>query len=235
MILDIMCVSNEIIGINKKNIINEINLINIPSYYFEIIQYNYNSSYIDSSYMDCDIIKKLKGSKIWDQEFKDINDVFDNAIMKSDLIPDFSKAITNIVLTSDILKNNLDKFLKQNDLSLAQKNVLESLYFCNKEYLTQRELSKFVYTSKSNISSLLNRMEEKGLIERGENKNNRREKQVKITNKGLKCFYNIYDESQKHMAFFEEIINKKDAQVLNEVLNKIRKYDFLGDKNKKND
>jgi DNA-binding MarR family transcriptional regulator len=172
--------------------------------------------------MNKELLEKIKASKVWDQDFKDIHDVFENGISKCEAIPEFSKAISNIVLAGDVLKDNFEEFLRKRDLSLAQKNVLEALNFCHKEYLTQNELSKFVYTSKSNLSSLLERMERKGLIKRYENKENKREKKVKITKLGIEKYSELITNMQNHVSFFDSILIDKEAKTLNNLLNKVK-------------
>ncbi len=162
------------------------------------------------------VLSKIKESPIWHQKFKDLNDVLENAILKADFLPEQCKAIVNLNITSHFVLEFTKKFLKRIDSSIPQKNVLEALCFCDKKYMTQNQLSKFIFTSKSNISGLLLRMEEKGLIKRCENNSNKREKIVLITEQGIEKLDNISKELFK--IDLEYLISKEDAILLNDIL-----------------
>lgn len=170
--------------------------------------------------MNKELLNNLKSSPIWQQDFKDIDDILENGILKCDIIPLFPKSIISTIRTGDIIKSHAEKLLEQLDISIPQKNILDALNFSQNGYLTQKELSKFVYTSKANISSLLERMEAKGLIEREENKNNKREKLVKITKKGKEKFYTVIQYFYKIHA--NNVISDEDAKILIEILQKMR-------------
>lgn len=184
-----------------------------------ISQYFYKCSNTYSSYMNNDFIEKLKASNLWDKDYKDLDDFIDNGLLKADFIPNLPKIIANVVRTGDMMKVIADKHLSAFDLSIPQKHVLEALYFSKKEYLTQQELSKFVYTSKANMSSLLDRMESKGFIERKENKTNKREKKVILLKKGEELYVKLLAFAQKHEEFaFNQIVSEDEAKVVHDVL-----------------
>lgn len=166
-------------------------------------------------------LKNIRNSSIWKQKYKDLDDFMENGFFKSDLFSESSKVITNIVRTGDIIKTEGEKFFKEFNVSLSQKTVLEALYLSGKDYMTQQELSSFVYTSKANISSLLTRMEKKNLINRVENKENKREKKVCLTKQGEQLLLKILSIMCSN-NIEKVIITEKEAKTLNQLLNKLR-------------
>ena len=168
------------------------------------------------------IIKDIKSSKLWDKNYKNLDDFIENGIIKSDKIPSGVKLLSYIIWVGDIAKNEADKFLKKEGLSIPQKNILEALFFSGKEYMTQEQLSKFVYTSKSNLSSLLQRMEKKNLILKKENKNNKRENKICLTKKGEEKIKKIFKKKQKNKIL--EGFSDEEVQKTIKVLRKMKTY-----------
>lgn len=165
-------------------------------------------------------IDSFRKSKIWNKDFKDVNDTMDRGVQDDINIPDFAKAMQLIIRTGDVMKELGEKHLAKYDLSIAQKGVLAALYYCEDGYMTQVRLSKFVYTSKANMSSLLDRMELKSFITREENLENKREKKVLITKKGKQVFDKLVADSQK--LPFDDIISDVEAKTLIKVLKKVK-------------
>lgn len=167
--------------------------------------------------------KHLEGfrkSKIWSKDFKNVEDTMDRGVQEDSDIPEFAKAMQLIIRTGDVMKELGEKHLAKYDLSIAQKGVLAALYYCPQGYMTQINLSKFVYTSKANMSSLLDRMEGKNFIKREENPENKREKKVLISKKGREVFDNLIKDSEK--LPFDNILTDSEAKILKELLTKVR-------------
>ena len=166
--------------------------------------------------------RKIKESKVWSQDFKDWDHVLDEGILKCEHIPNPNKAMISIFRTGELLGEVMEKMLSQFDLSIAQKSVLESLYFTKKDYLTQQELSNYIYSSKANISSILTRMEEKGLISREENKMNKREKKVVLTKAGHEKIEAVFEMMNCHDM--SQLISESDAKTIIMSSQEIRKH-----------
>lgn len=169
------------------------------------------------------MINQIRGHKVWKTEFKDLFDVLDNGLMKIEIIPQAHTSIVNLNLTSSLIVDKANFFLKQFDLSIPQKNVLEALFYCKRD-LTQAELSKFVFSSKSNMSTLLNRVEEKGFIRRYENSKNKREKLIKLTRKGENKLRELFSANVKVVnELISNLITEEEGKQLNKILFKLRK------------
>lgn len=152
----------------------------------------------------------VKTSKVWNQEFKNWDEVLDNGILECEHIPEQNKAMLSILRTGKLIEEVIEKVLSQYDLSLAQKSVLEAIFFSQAEYITQSELSKYIFTSKANASTLLTRMELKGLILRKESKTSKREKLVGLTSKGTRLLEKLFsDLGNKNLDMFTDDITAK--------------------------
>lgn len=89
-----------------------------------------------------------------------------------------------IAKTRNILKNEFEKELKPYGISYAQRVILIRL--SEKDALTQKELAQDTYFEQSNMTLMLDKLEQKGLIKRIPKENDRRAYLVTITPEGLK-------------------------------------------------
>lgn len=175
--------------------------------------------------MNKDIIEQIRSSKVWDREFEDCDDVLDNGILKCEFIPEDSKLILSIMRTSQLLEHIWEKALAKHDLSIPQFELMKMLYFSKKDFLTQEEISKKLFTSKANVSSLLSRMEHKDYISRAEDPQNKRSKQVKLTRKGLEKMFEVFSVYEEADIGKTNLFNKNESK---ELVGKFQKYrEFL--------
>lgn len=89
-----------------------------------------------------------------------------------------------IAKTRNILKNEFEKELKPYGISYAQRVILIRL--SEKDALTQKELAQDTYFEQSNMTLMLDKLEQKGLIQRIPKENDRRAYLVMITTEGIK-------------------------------------------------
>jgi len=172
--------------------------------------------------MNNSILKSIETSKIWEKGFDDIDDLIDNGVLKSNMLPIEGKMFVSLIRTSNMIEETLSKKLLKIGLTLSQVNILEMLHFSKIEFLTQEKISKMVFTSKANISSVLSRMEEKKLINRISNSKNRRENRVKITPLGKEKMLEFFLIGDKIKSNFE-LLDEKRALKLVEILSVLRK------------
>ncbi len=85
-----------------------------------------------------------------------------------------------------------DPFYRSLGLTGLQYNVLRVLEAVEEE-LPQQEIARRVLASRANITSLLDQLEEKGLVERHPC-DDRRVKRIRITQKALDLLERTYDE-----------------------------------------
>ncbi|MCA9496962.1 MAG: MarR family transcriptional regulator [Nanoarchaeota archaeon] len=164
-------------------------------------------------------IEKIKNSPVWKQEFENWDDILDKGIMQCKEINDEDKILISIIRAGKMLEESQNDFLKKYNLSLAQLNILETLYFCPKKYLTQIELSKWTYCSKANISTIIIRMEEKQLVQKINNPKNKKEKLISLTQTGEKKLETIF---AMHANNKTNLFTQEERNFLINSLNKLR-------------
>jgi MarR family transcriptional regulator, organic hydroperoxide resistance regulator len=91
----------------------------------------------------------------------------------------------NILKTSDLLRNEIDKILGMMGLNHNQYNVLRILRGSEPLGLEMEEIGKRMVTKESDFSGLLEKLEGRGLIKLKLNPENMLQPIGKITNQGL--------------------------------------------------
>ncbi len=134
---------------------------------------------------------------------------------------EYQKAMINIVFTSGWLEYKQTHFFKQWGISPQQYNVLRILRGQNKNPITVASIQERMMDKMSNASRLVEKLKQKKLIDRKECKADRRQVDIKITDKGL----NLLNEIDNYMNELEQImknITNDEAIELNRILDKLR-------------
>lgn len=140
---------------------------------------------------------------------KEINSTFPNERIK---------AMLNIKFTANFLDNIGNTQLKPFNISEQQYNILRILRGA-KEAITVKTVKERMVQKSPNSTRLMDKLCDKGLIERVRCENDRRVVYVKINKKGLALLEKI------KMDDFENVLNnisEKEAKILNELLDKFR-------------
>ncbi|MDD2837805.1 MAG: MarR family transcriptional regulator [Sulfuricurvum sp.] len=111
-----------------------------------------------------------------------------------------------IAKARNVLKNEYEKELKPYSLSYAHRIILIRL--CEKDGLTQKELAQDTYFEQSNLTLMLNTLEQKGLVERVQKENDRRAYLINITPKGKKLKKPLIQMGERIMEKALEGINE---------------------------
>ena len=96
------------------------------------------------------------------------------------------EAFVNLLRTVDSLMQGVAATLKPAGLSPAQYNVLRVLRGAGPDGLACREIGERMITKDPDITRLLDRLEERGLISRSRDRADRRVITTRITDKGLR-------------------------------------------------
>jgi len=94
------------------------------------------------------------------------------------------EAVLNIVHTANMLSLKGAALFRHFELTEAQFNVLFALKYKARDW-TQSELSKRLVVTRASVTSVLDKLEEKGLVRRDAVEGNRRIYHVSLTSKGL--------------------------------------------------
>jgi DNA-binding MarR family transcriptional regulator len=120
------------------------------------------------------------------------------------------RALTNIIFTSNWILNRIAASLKPTNLSLQQFNVLSILYGQPQHTATVNLITDRLIDRMPNTSRLLNKLLEKGLIEKERNSTDQRVVYIKLTKEGVllkkkariiidSILVNLTDEEADHM------------------------------------
>lgn len=142
-------------------------------------------------------------------------------ILQKKFRSEIQKSVINILYTFGWLNGKLTRFMKPYHITLQQFNILRILRGQHPNPATVNLLIERMLDKSSNASRLVERLRQKGLVQRAISKNDRREVDVSITIKGLSLLAKIdkpLDEFEKKTIK----ITAKEAKSLNQILDKFR-------------
>lgn len=134
---------------------------------------------------------------------------------------EFQKLAINILFTSNWLNSNTTKTLKPFGISPQQYNVLRILKGQSPKAISVSNIMERMIDKMSNTSRLVEKLRQKELIERVICESDRRQVDVKITQKGL----DLLGKVNKEMNAFKNItdnLSEQEARTINQLLDKMR-------------
>lgn len=145
----------------------------------------------------------------------------EDEIVQTNFESDYHKAVVNILYTSNWLINLHSDVLKPHKLTVPQFNILRILRgqypkVANLKLIKERMLDKM-----SDVSRLIERLREKGLVDRKICPSDRRNIDICITESGLKLL-NELDKDIKNINSLFSGFSTEEIQTLNDLLDKLR-------------
>lgn len=133
---------------------------------------------------------------------------------------EYHKGLINLIYTEKQLSHQFLQFLKTHGITEPQYNILRVLRGAHSAvsigYLKERMLDK-----SSDVSRIIDRLFEKGYVDRKENALDRRQKEVSIIDKGLSLLSKM-DECEKKADSLLKNLTIDEVKELNILLDKIR-------------
>ena len=142
-------------------------------------------------------------------------------IKQSKFESEYNKLIVNILFTSSWLNCKQTRLFKQHNISPRQYNVLRILSGKHPIPASITTITQRMIDKNSNASRIVDKLLEKKLVVRKKGEEDRRQKQVSISDKGLK----LLDKMDEKMNEFEKqfhSLSVNEARQLNELLDKLR-------------
>jgi DNA-binding MarR family transcriptional regulator len=133
----------------------------------------------------------------------------------------YTKAVVNLLFTQSYLVSRQSKIFKPHDLSPEQYNVLRILRGQFPKPTTVSSIQERMLNKMSNASRLVEKLKQKGMVERTECPNDRRQVDIVITKRGLGLLKLLDDEVKKFNAEIIHLDNEEVEQ-LNLLLDKLR-------------
>lgn len=122
-------------------------------------------------------------------------------LARTEFCNEIHKATANILYTASWLESMQNSILKNINLTFQQFAILNSLMERQGKPTTVKLLTKRMIDKTSNTSRLVEKMREKGLVERSPNKNDRRKVDIFITQEGEE----VHREASSQL---EELVNR---------------------------
>ncbi|MFT6165981.1 MAG: DNA-binding MarR family transcriptional regulator [Vicingaceae bacterium] len=131
------------------------------------------------------------------------------------------KLMINQLFTGKWITNLIAKQLKPFKLTNQQYNVLRILRGQGNSYISVNAISDRMIDKMSNVSRLIDKLVDKKLVERKVNKEDRRQADIVINQKGLDLVKAIEKTEDDLKANFNSL-SEEEAKQLNSLLDKLR-------------
>jgi DNA-binding MarR family transcriptional regulator len=132
------------------------------------------------------------------------------------------EAYLSLLRTADALQAQVEARLKEFGLTATQYNALRILRGAGPEGLPCREIGERMITRDPDITRLLNRLEDRGLVERTRARHDRRVIYGKITGAGLKLLREMDGPIEKHSREMLRHLGGEKLKQLIELLQLVR-------------
>ena len=135
---------------------------------------------------------------------------------------EYQKLLLNVIFTGNWLNSQSIKAFKPYDLSPQQYNVLRILKGQYPNAITVNNIAERMLDKNSNASRLIDKLVLKKLVERTPCEKDRRQMDIAITKKGLNLLATMEKEVDSIDSNFGNKVSKKEAQLINDILDRIR-------------
>lgn len=132
-------------------------------------------------------------------------------------------AYFNLLKTGSWVEKKVKEALKPFNLTHAQLNTLYILMESDPEPVSANELKKRILVSNPDVTRLLDRLVNKGFVQRETCPENRRKIDISLTASGRKLFKEAHLSAKQALGnFFENQITEEEAKELRRILQKVR-------------
>lgn len=138
----------------------------------------------------------------------------------------YHEAYLNLLYTANLFTITMQKSFREQDLSNPQFNVLRILRGQKGHPISSKEIQSRMIHTNSNVSRILDKLKEKGLIEEEPCPENRRRNNVFIKEAGLKKLEAADPIPEKVFELIASVITEEEAAILSRILDKVRTVDY---------
>ena len=110
--------------------------------------------------------------------------------------------------------------LKEDNLTMSQFGVLEALYHLGP--LSQGELGQKILKSNANLTTVVDSLERKALVERRRGDDDRRRITVHLTASGRELISRVYPRHAEIVGQVLNFLNREDKNILSGILKKFK-------------
>ena len=145
----------------------------------------------------------------------------EDEIVQQKFESDYHKLSINILYTSNWLLNLHTEKLKPYNLTVQQFNILRILRGQHPNVVNLKLIKERMLDKMSDVSRLVERLREKGFVDRKTCPSDRRHIDVRITNEGLELLKKLDSDLKDINSLFSSLSND-EIKTLNDLLDKLR-------------
>jgi DNA-binding MarR family transcriptional regulator len=131
------------------------------------------------------------------------------------------EAILNLFIASNYIHSKLDTLCTSFDITLAQFNVLRILKGAHPNGYPRSEIIKRMVEPAPDVTRLIDRLVNDGLVERFISAEDRRLSMSRITKKGINLLMKINPEVDKFLLDYSSALNKNEKETLSNICEKL--------------
>lgn len=146
----------------------------------------------------------------------------EDAIQQKAFKNEYQKLSINILFTASWMSKIKMDALKPFNLSWQQFNILKILRGRHPEPASVKILTERMVDKMSNASRLVEKLKQKGFVERVVAKEDRRKVDIFITDKGVEILDQAYSELERQLHLSLKEFPKDEAKTLNRLLDQLR-------------
>lgn len=124
-----------------------------------------------------------------------------------------------------LIKKKMDKHmnegLKKYDLTKTQRDILGCLHFTDKNPVIQKDIEEHFHISNPTVTGILNRLEQKGFIERKQSLKDKRVRTIVLTKKEQDLHEDIENQICLMESKFENALGIEKQKQLLEILKEL--------------
>jgi DNA-binding MarR family transcriptional regulator len=131
------------------------------------------------------------------------------------------EAILNVVVAANYIRECDDRVIESFGITLPQYNVLRILRGVHPDGHPRCDIAARMLDRAPDVTRLIDRLEEKKLVERDRSSRDRRHSITTITKRGLQLLEQMDAPMQENIAMFQHRLGAKDAKELSRLCEKI--------------
>lgn len=132
-----------------------------------------------------------------------------------------------IKLINEKIKQHFNDQLKNNNLTLSQFWVLKYLQQHDRQKVSQKELAEAVQVTHPTMIGLIDRLEEKGMVLRDIDENDRRFRYIRLTDKGKQYLKESKQNAEAMDIALVKNFSSDEVEILKSLLDRV--YENISD------
>ena len=146
----------------------------------------------------------------------------EKAIQQDHFADNCERAIINILYTANWIRDLQNSYLKEHGLLMQHYNALRVIKGCHPNPVCPGGIKEVLLDKSNDVTRLLDKLVEKGLIKRTVCSDNRRKVDVMITPKGQKFLDKVQADMAEVKSGIKKRLSDKEARQLSSLLDSLR-------------